>query len=637
MAKILAIGAFNYPYVRDNWLTPIKALYGDNAISVDVNTLLSDHNIKWLEEYIFDLVNDHGVQLVLFYHDIIFADFKPSFFDTLRKHKVTISAFYADDEPSIWYQRNIKYDGNYDFVASHSKAGAELRAEQFPLQRSCYLPWGYSSEQFFPHFNENYKYDVVFIGKNKQSVNQQGVYIEDGKERDNLLEKLADMCDRHQWGFSIFGFGWQHNKKLCKYYRGQLDEQQLLNVLQQTRIVFNPAFSSDGQKQSAQTKLRHFEVAGSGAVQLTNYNKELSALFKSNHEILVFENDKEIEPILSALLSDDLRLKQIGRNAYDCAHKKHLMSQRIDYLVKQSFGKKIDFLNSSRKKVALLGIDDINEMFVTGYLDNYKEYDYLHIIPKAVEVDIDYAFLAPQLDLNPELLTFRLNCICNNPKRDWVQPRREEIYSQLLEGFSSSSMLTQPIILQNKVRELFSYPELPDKVNLAGLLIKTKNAKEIIQAIITDGFYSKKMVSKAICGSIYLNENYYRKELGNQPKYINSLVEALTYASTYNASVAIYGLRGDMSETVMAHLCKCTTVNIWGLIDNGLKGQFFLDWQVRGQEALELLDKPDLLFISAAISGPSIYQAINHLQDSIKIMPLYDLSNPIWETMKVKI
>ncbi|WPL14140.1 glycosyltransferase family protein [Thiorhodovibrio litoralis] len=193
-------------------------------------------------------------------------------------------AFHADDDPEVWFQQNAACDHRYDRIYSPSRAGVERR---LALSRAgdcraqvAYLPWGYNPALFHPGSGAaapaGKRYDVVFAGANMSQRNNPEHYVREGWDRQQTLVELDAICQRQGIDFALFGHGWDHHPTLHRRHRGFPEQDELVSIYHQARIVVNTGFSADGEGRP-QTKLRHFEVAGCGAFQLVNDNPELRA------------------------------------------------------------------------------------------------------------------------------------------------------------------------------------------------------------------------------------------------------------------------------------------------------------------------------------------------------------------------
>ncbi|WPL24632.1 glycosyltransferase family protein [Thiorhodovibrio frisius] len=99
-------------------------------------------------------------------------------------------------------------------------------------------------------------------------------------------------------------WGWDHHPTLHRRHRGFPEQDELVSIYHQARIVVNTSFSADGEGRP-QTKLRHFEVAGCGAFQLVNDNPELRELFEPDREMVFYRDMAELEAKLRYYLEHD--------------------------------------------------------------------------------------------------------------------------------------------------------------------------------------------------------------------------------------------------------------------------------------------------------------------------------------------
>src|SRR5262245_54978500 len=140
--RVLALGALDVPYIRDNWVDAFRHVLGDDVTWLNVSPWLACAPPESHMKYAYRLLATGAYDYVFVYHDYIFSDFPDEFFAHVRSAGLRTLAYHPDDEPEVWYQRNRAFDGRYDLVASHAKRGVERRVAEGRPTRAAYVHWG---------------------------------------------------------------------------------------------------------------------------------------------------------------------------------------------------------------------------------------------------------------------------------------------------------------------------------------------------------------------------------------------------------------------------------------------------------------------------------------------------------------
>lgn len=626
---ILVVGAFDYPYINNHWLEPLSIISNGNLISVDVNVFLSILSREDVEEYIQKIIEEFEVQYVFFYHDLIFADLSDSFFSRIKESTKVIT-FYADDEPPVWFQRNVRFDHHYSYIATHSIAAIEKRKEQFPEQECYYLPWGFNPRIIKYSVSEEkhqYKYDVIFIGRNKDSLGS-GLYREDGEIRDQLLQAIADAAKHYGWRFAIFGFGWESHPTLTPWYARQLSDDEYQKVLASSRIVFNPGYAWDGTSLKPQVKLRHFEVAANGyAMQLTNENTELGSLFEENKEIVFYHKAADLVEKIKYWLDKPQECANCASLAKNNAFKRHTIDSRLR-----------DLMNSCKVSTSVYNnVSKIEKIAFDGNIEHLKECleastaEYVYICPKGTDVRIPNVPASHAVVERPEIVDCELFSYGYSKLRDPVQPRREEIYACHVSRGEFVGNVT-PGLMRIIGDELYKSLKMPLHTSLIHreILLKCIFDTDSIHALnikLSSLGHRNSMDTMLImrfdswlCGEFVVNT-------------VSPLYWLLDRVSEYciyeQKKLIVYGVRGDLAESAISYLKTSRGIDSLILVDNALKGSSLPIGDIYGHDDISSI-KDMVVLICAAISGPAIMEQCASLDQSVKLLPLYDPFFPAW-------
>lgn len=650
--KILALGALWVPYIRDNWFDAIRRVLGTQAVCVNAGPLLAGKATHagqpegFHSAYVYDLLRRDRFDYLFFYHDWIFGDYPDAFFDKVRRAGVKTVAFHPDDEPEHWYARNSAYDHHFDVVASHSSAAVDRRRKAGWGERAMYLPWGHNPRTCFAIPGTPKRYDVVFIGKHKVNDKQGKVHVEDGAQREQILVRLAEDCERRGWTFRVFGHGWELHPQLKRFAGGVLSQEGMNQVLNESKVVFNPAWSSDGNPNAVQTKLRHFEVPGCGAFQITNANPELAELFVPEEEIVFYRDDDELLAKVERFVADDALRETIAAAGHARAMGEHTLDHRVEALFGH-IGKLYPPAPVVRAKPAVVHTIRLKD---TATLRRWAEdpaqvpaipesADWVHVIGGEFKhVQTDYAVLEPFFRTLPDQVlavnTFMdFDGLADNP----LQPKLiegdgdilagdidiREFEFDLLDGMGGSfvganteglaRLLVNHVVPRGRLNEL-----------LAAFNAGSVEAVHQLWPVPTGRVVTEVLLA--------VPEGYEQRRLGvRNLEYARRLRALLPRCASLRWRVVLYGISG-MGEVAMKVAEQIPDFSFAGIIDRSLNAA-----QFNGVRVLQPADigteRPEVVILAAGSSGPSIHAAIQQYEAMSCILPLYDLNHPVWSVV----
>jgi|GEM_PF-2170540 len=652
--RVLALGGLWVPYIKENWFDAIRHVLGDDVVCINAAPLLvnkEDHTNQpegMHCAYIYDLVRREHFDYLFFYHDWIFGEYPDEFFEKVRVAGVKTIAFHPDDEPEHWYARNVEYDHHYDLVASHSSAGVARRYQDGWGERVMYLPWGYNARTCYAIPELEKHYDVIFFGKHKVNDGQGNAYVEDGWQRENVLVQLANLCVQEGWRFAMFGFGWDKHPQLKNYAAGIPSQEEMVRVLNQTKIVFNPAWSSDGNPLAVQTKLRHFEVPGCSAFQITNKNPELEKLFKPDEEIVFYSTDTELFDKVKFYLNNDETREKIAQAGYNRALEEHTLDKRVQSLFQHAQdifpAKQGDFfITPAIKQIKIQSTEELvqlnSQLNKNSFL--FDDCEWVHVIAGNFKsVTVEYGVLRPFFRIaSDELLCVSTYVDFEGNIANPLQPKLIENNScVLVQGYDKDKF---DFSLLDDDCSLFLGVEKEGGVNLLmNYIIPKQHLKEVIAAFSTGSFDTLHQMNSLSTGRIVSEVKLSLPE-GLEPhwpgieslEYVKRLHVLLPYFKKQDWRVVVYGISG-MGEVTLSLLEKEKELAVVGVVDRSLKTIQFNGIPVlKVNELIEV--KPDIIILTSGASGANIYSSIKYLEGSICILPLYDLDHPVWELLGI--
>ncbi|MCM0758030.1 glycosyltransferase [Sporomusa sphaeroides DSM 2875] len=369
--KILMAGALSRLGINYIWGEPLRKEYNTDLLDLVPLIASSNGNQDYYEQYIYRVLMNGKYDCFFFYHDAVIRCFSEQFFYNIREKGIPIITYHHDDEPDYWYDYSSQYDKFFSLVATQSLRGYLKRVEAGIADNVIYLPWGYNPEIFFKKGNVVKDIDVIFIGTKKDN-------------RVAILEKVANFCMQKNYNFKMVGQGWEQVSSLKHIVSKPVSHVEMNCLFNRSKIVINHGYMPFDE--AYQTKLRHFEVAGSGAFQLTNFNPELARIFKEDEEIVFYYNDADLLTKIDYYIHSEER-ENIATNLYNNVCDNHTIYQRIRYLFsyaekhleitqKQKYQPKVKRIHFQEKNA----VDDFFQKAAAGSI-NFRDWqeDYIHI------------------------------------------------------------------------------------------------------------------------------------------------------------------------------------------------------------------------------------------------------------------
>ena len=646
--RVLALGAFDVPYIRDNWGDALRHVLKDDVTQVNVSAWLACGQPEAHMKAVYRLLATGTYDYLFLYHDYIFSDFPDEFFAHVRSAGVRTIAYHPDDEPEVWYRRNAPFDPRYDIVASHAKRGVQRRvAEQRPT-KAIYVPWGFNPRLFDrPSAQVEARHDVVFIGKYKVHESDTTLFREDGQRRDEALQAVASLCERRGWRFSLFGHGWDRHPHLHRHAGGLLSHPDMIRTYHESRIVLNPGWTADQGSPVPQTKLRHFEVPGCGAFQLTNENPELAELFEPGVDIAFYRDDADMCEQVEHYLSHDAERQHIAASGYARAHREHTLDHRVQDLFTQTSRCLAPTRSSAERpapRVMTLRVEssselpDLRERVASGSID-LRDADAVHVLAcDSVAATTQYSGLRDWWRAPAAVFAGRTFYQSSVRARNPLQPQRSELTGGFIAEATTLANLPawQRATLLEKLRSvsdddrarfLLNYVARPEALLslLDAFLTGDPAEVDALQPLETGLVFTEVTLDLPACASV-------DEEGRPAPVYMEPLRRVLRQAAALKQRVAIYGARGDMAETVFSEVRRHADVDLVALFDRAMAGRRVANVPVHGAFDLPAID-PDVLIIAAAYSGPAIYEQLKPLEARMTLVPLHDLAAPAWSVL----
>lgn len=604
MERMLILGAFNIEYIHDNSRAPFKEVLGSRCLSWNVFPLLFYIGSVELEKSIIALVKQQGITQVHVYHDWIKGAFSESFWKELATCCSHISAFYPDDEPGMWMDDNVEYyDAHYHSILTHSLAAQSLRRQQ-AREGVYHLPWGFNKQIFHP-VDVAPGAEIVFIGKNKIS-DSSATGVEDGERRDKLLEACARFAQQRGVQFAIYGYGWDTHPQLAQYWRGVLPIERFAEVYGAAKVVINPAWAPGSD--APQVKLRHFEVYGSGARQLTNQNPELAATIGNTDAIVYFKDIGDAIEQLAKIFNEPAKIA----------------TPSLDELTKHSIQSRID-----------------NIIDIVGFGSGYQPSRVLHLSASSLEDDGSlFELLREQFESNSEVDFIHINTLGDTAKffcdDSWLELYADKTnISQFGMLFDFSHFQTNHLHFSDKDGDLackfidsaksissmesfFVVSPFADRNAFVqiGQQVYPLSGLVFPRGLIEVGEQHFLSRLPTICTDFYPFEFTFLKDKIELTKSVRVWRKILSELDVLDvllenrtANVCVYGAGGSLGYSVLQYLLASHHSFKLFVVDNRNAGSLLLGQTVYDRTILDQIEM-DIVLIVAELSGPAIYAAM---------------------------
>jgi glycosyltransferase involved in cell wall biosynthesis len=640
--KILALGSLSIPYIGTNWFEAMRRELGSDCIPMDAHLFLASAVARpkaTLAQHVLEAVRVHRPDYLFVYQDWCFEDLDDELFDQVRAAGVRTVCWHPDDEPEAWYARNRKYDHHYDIIATHASRGAARRkADGYP-GKLLYLPWGYNHRRFRADDSVPKQWDIVFVGKNKVFDHATMAAKEDGAARQSALYLLARIAEDRGYSFRLFGEGWEQHPTLARFSGGFLSDDEMLRVFQASRLVFNPAWNADGGSQP-QTKLRHFEVPGAGALQVCNWNPELAELFVPGEEILFYRSEDELAGLVTDALSHPAELERKCRAAGRRALAEHTLERRVrslaDYLQKDLGGEPAGPAPSLPRIERRICPDRAALEAVLAEVRSrpFPADSYFQILPGTLVQTRSFdEGLGPFTREHPGVpLRVRTAVEVTGQTKNPMQFHwSTQVICTLAETFGwRRGSRIPPSLLRSRLNLL----EEDGRVQwLGNWIIPAPLAAEALEAWLARDSARLEVLEPRNTG--LLQGHVFVDPVAGwnaDALKMNEIALVLQKAAVRGWGVVFYGVRGILAGQVLALAADIPGLRMQGVVDQAVIGQRFGDLPVLTREDLQK-QPPDLILINAVVSGPELLAMLEPLEPRTRLVPVFNLDDPRWDIL----
>ncbi len=655
--RVLLAGPLSIEYIADSWVEPLQRLYDCDC--VDVAPLTTTRGKATHEEYLLRVIQKGDYDVLFFYSDGVNHRFGDDIFSAARRRGIITLTYHADDEPETWYLRNIPYDHRFDLIATHSLRGYERRLQAGFGQRALYLPWGFNPRAWPVASYTSKDIDIIYVGSNHGQMRMKAatpdadalLYYGEGYWRQQLLCHLVKAAQSRGWMFRIFGAGWDNHPELGPVAGGIVSHDDMVRLYNRSKIVLNLGWSADADSPAPQVKLRHFEVPGCGAFQLSNRIQELALQFTPNEEIDFFDGPDDLIAKAAWHLSHDQARERIALAGHHRALREHTTDHRVNTL----FARVAELHPSPvREKEPIKSRASIQTIYVRdtehlrelasnpGALDTLSQAHALHFVDSnwPGTCTVDYSILSRWITTTPcDIYGVRCFVEVDNANVNKLQRRGDDLIGTVVPECATQQTV-DPLLLESLRRNLL-HVENPDHQFrfLLSLVVRRTSAKEFLQCFLGGKrlpiaglrvFETGLLVSHLRLDLAQIEPR--ARERLRCPPFLNALHKLLSNAESANEQVVIYGARGDMADQVFAAIQARGTAPIAAVVDRALSCPTLCGLPVWSLEHL-FANPPDYVLVCATTSGPEILRTLEPLRGSSTLLPLYDVEASVWSVV----
>jgi len=350
--KIIMVGDFMWPWYQDVAADNLSLLgftvikfgwindfwnFNKNSIEPKFKSIFHKFQyrfqfgpiIYFIRKRLLKIVNEENPNIIFCYNVTLFSE---KYIKQIKnKYPNVILCQYANDNPFsnnakffYWknFQNSIKYfDLHYVFRNSDIEKFRNRGANKIKLLRAYFIP-----EREFPIdyslIPDKFKCDVVFAGH---------------YENDGRVKYLEEIC-RAGYKLNIFGGGWDLALKF-------LEKESPLRKM----YPINPVIGIEYQYAICGAKValcflstlnndtyttRSFQIPAMKTAMLSQFTEDLANMYKSDDEIMFFNNSDELKNKLNLLISDQSVRLKIANNGYNSVYKNgHDIKNRMSELV----------------------------------------------------------------------------------------------------------------------------------------------------------------------------------------------------------------------------------------------------------------------------------------------------------------
>jgi len=240
-------------------------------------------------------------------------------------NKLIVGQLYSE----IQIDNNLQF---YDIIMSPS---FQLTEKIKKLNISAdNIPFGYEHRIMNSVDYQNRLYPITYIGDLSNHT----------EHTKNLIEAIAKKFPILIWGKGIETF--HHNSWVRKRYQGEVSGLKLFSILEQSKITLN---FNNGENHYLNKRI--FEATGSGALLITEYDKNLFNYFQIGKEIIHFKQIDECIAFIEFFLSNSKEAMDIARSGQEKTLQNYTYEKNIKK-ISSVLNTHLDINDQKKKRIA---------------------------------------------------------------------------------------------------------------------------------------------------------------------------------------------------------------------------------------------------------------------------------------------
>ncbi|MBS3078636.1 glycosyltransferase [Candidatus Pacearchaeota archaeon] len=221
--------------------------------------------------------------------------------------------------------------------------------------------------KYFRHLNLKKEYDVTFIGHPKTSES----------ERYELIKFLKDKGVK----LTLFGWGWDNYPEFKEIYKGALDSDKMVEVINQSKITLCFSHNHFG---IPHMKGKFFEGSSCKTFVLTGYCDEYPRLLKEGKEIIMYQDREDLLEKINYYLKHEKEREKIANITYKKIRSTYSLDKDLDKIITSLPKIRHNNLPKIRHKAISLSVEDLKKE-KEKIIEKIKDFDYIYFKTKNSE------------------------------------------------------------------------------------------------------------------------------------------------------------------------------------------------------------------------------------------------------------
>lgn len=315
-----------YSFERENFY-PALDKYCDELIEFDFISITQQTGMKEMNYKLKELVIQENPDIIFFV--LTNNEFERETLEFIKNHVDGVSINWFCDDQWRFDTFSQYYSPFFNYIITTDKLAVN-KYKNIGVENVILSQWACSLEKEINFDTITYSEDVTFIG-----------------QKNEYREWFVKYLKQKGINVACYGYGWQN---------GKISFNQMQDIFLKSKINLNisNSFNYDiryvlsspkplykylknkikhNLKDVEQIKARHFEIAGAGGFQLTNYVPFLEDYFHIGQNIQIYSDLNDIIDKIKYYLDNEKERMYISRNGYKLISEKHNYFNRVEKIL----------------------------------------------------------------------------------------------------------------------------------------------------------------------------------------------------------------------------------------------------------------------------------------------------------------